>query len=129
MQGFLGREPPEKEDTQAFFFHRILQYLFDNSWLDTLTRAVFVEFTVYNANVNLFCIVTLTLENSALGEPSLLEILTMTCDSNIAESCCLGDWGPGKLGWGSEFTLQWVMNRCYRSLLSVFPLGWTLSSS
>ncbi|XP_075834135.1 polycystin-1-like protein 2 [Microtus pennsylvanicus] len=46
---------------------RILQYLFDNSWLDTLTRAVFVEFTVYNANVNLFCIVTLTLENSALG--------------------------------------------------------------
>ncbi|EGV94032.1 Polycystic kidney disease protein 1-like 2 [Cricetulus griseus] len=55
----------------------ILQYLFDNSWLDTLTRAVFVEFTVYNANVNLFCIVTLTLENSGLGEPSLLEILTL----------------------------------------------------
>ncbi|KAM4833715.1 polycystin-1-like protein 2 [Thomomys bottae] len=46
---------------------RILQYLFDNTWLDTLTRAVFVEFTVYNANVNLFCIVTLTLETSALG--------------------------------------------------------------
>ncbi|XP_052023259.1 polycystic kidney disease protein 1-like 2 [Apodemus sylvaticus] len=46
---------------------RILQYLFDNSWLDTLTRAVFVEFTVYNANVNLFCCVTLTLETSGLG--------------------------------------------------------------
>nr|XP_010966952.1 polycystic kidney disease protein 1-like 2 [Camelus bactrianus] len=46
---------------------RTLQYLFDNTWLDTLTRAVFVEFTVYNANVNLFCIVTLTLETSALG--------------------------------------------------------------
>ncbi|XP_046290740.1 polycystin-1-like protein 2 isoform X1 [Marmota monax] len=46
---------------------RILQYLFDNTWLDTLTRAVFVEFTVYNANVNLFCIVTLTLETSGLG--------------------------------------------------------------
>ncbi|XP_037372114.1 polycystic kidney disease protein 1-like 2 [Talpa occidentalis] len=46
---------------------RILQYLFDNTWLDSLTRAVFVEFTVYNANVNLFCIVTLTLETSALG--------------------------------------------------------------
>ncbi|XP_037671501.1 polycystic kidney disease protein 1-like 2 [Choloepus didactylus] len=46
---------------------RILQYLFDNTWLDTLTRAVFVEFTVYNANVNLFCIVTLTLETNALG--------------------------------------------------------------
>ncbi|XP_008063168.1 polycystic kidney disease protein 1-like 2 [Carlito syrichta] len=46
---------------------RIFQYLFDNTWLDALTRAVFVEFTVYNANVNLFCIVTLTLETSALG--------------------------------------------------------------
>lgn len=28
---------------------------------------MFVEFTVYNANVNLFCLVTLTLETSALG--------------------------------------------------------------
>ncbi|XP_012602024.2 polycystin-1-like protein 2 [Microcebus murinus] len=46
---------------------RVLRYLFDNTWLDTLTRAVFVEFTVYNANVNLFCIVTLMLETSALG--------------------------------------------------------------
>ncbi|XP_069871843.1 polycystin-1-like protein 2 [Dipodomys merriami] len=46
---------------------RILQYLFDHTWLDTLTRAVFVEFTVYNANVNLFCVVTLMLETSALG--------------------------------------------------------------
>lgn len=50
------------------FSYRILQYLFDNTWLDRLTRAVFVEFTVYNANVNLFCIITLTLETSALGE-------------------------------------------------------------
>ncbi|KAF5918575.1 hypothetical protein HPG69_005010 [Diceros bicornis minor] len=46
---------------------RILQYLFDNTWLDSLTRAVFVEFTVYNANINLFCIITLILETSALG--------------------------------------------------------------
>ncbi|KAH0619520.1 hypothetical protein JD844_000206 [Phrynosoma platyrhinos] len=46
---------------------RILQYLFENIWLDTFTRAVFVEFTVYNANVNLFCIVSLMFETSALG--------------------------------------------------------------
>ncbi|XP_042294389.1 polycystic kidney disease protein 1-like 2 isoform X2 [Sceloporus undulatus] len=46
---------------------RILQYLFDNIWLDTFTRAVFVEFTVYNANVNLFCIASLMFETSALG--------------------------------------------------------------
>uniref|UniRef100_G3UPE1 Polycystic kidney disease protein 1-like 2 n=1 Tax=Meleagris gallopavo TaxID=9103 RepID=G3UPE1_MELGA len=46
---------------------RILHYLFNNVWLDTFTRAVFVEFTVYNANVNLFCIVSLMFETNALG--------------------------------------------------------------
>uniref|UniRef100_A0A8C3BVY4 Polycystic kidney disease protein 1-like 2 n=1 Tax=Cairina moschata TaxID=8855 RepID=A0A8C3BVY4_CAIMO len=46
---------------------RILQYLFNNVWLDTFTRAVFVEFTVYNANVNLFCIISLMFETNALG--------------------------------------------------------------
>nr|KAF6407288.1 hypothetical protein HJG59_009931 [Molossus molossus] len=45
----------------------ILQYLSDNTWLDSVARAVFVEFAVYNANVNLPCIITLTLETSALG--------------------------------------------------------------
>ncbi|XP_048825578.1 polycystic kidney disease protein 1-like 2 [Brienomyrus brachyistius] len=45
----------------------VLQYLFDNTWLDIYTRAVFVEFTVYNANINLFCIVTLIFETSANG--------------------------------------------------------------
>ncbi|KAJ8247277.1 hypothetical protein GJAV_G00244460 [Gymnothorax javanicus] len=46
---------------------RVLQYLFDNTWLDQYTRAVFVEFTVYNANINLFCIVTLMMETMAVG--------------------------------------------------------------
>ncbi|XP_076879412.1 polycystin-1-like protein 2 [Brachyhypopomus gauderio] len=45
----------------------VLQDLFESMWLDVYTRAVFVEFTVYNANVNLFCIVTLMLETSAVG--------------------------------------------------------------
>lgn len=48
--------------------YRTLEYLFINKWLDTYTRAIFVEFTVYNANVNLFCIVTLLLETPALGK-------------------------------------------------------------
>ncbi|CAL8342625.1 unnamed protein product [Boreogadus saida] len=46
---------------------RVLEYLYSNTWMDTYTRAVFVEFTVYNANVNLFCIVTLILETTAIG--------------------------------------------------------------
>ena len=31
-----------------------MQSLYENSWIDSNTRAVFAEFTVYNPNVNLF---------------------------------------------------------------------------
>lgn len=55
-----------------FILYRTLEYLFRNKWLDGYTRAVFVEFTVYNANVNLFCIVTLLLETAAVGKKCLL---------------------------------------------------------
>lgn len=34
-----------------------LQVLKDNLWLDRGTRAVFLDFSVYNGNINLFCIV------------------------------------------------------------------------
>uniref|UniRef100_A0A3B4T4Z1 Polycystic kidney disease protein 1-like 2 n=1 Tax=Seriola dumerili TaxID=41447 RepID=A0A3B4T4Z1_SERDU len=47
---------------------RSLQYLHDNTWFDVYTQAIFVEFTVYNANVNLFCIVTLMLETTFRSE-------------------------------------------------------------
>lgn len=51
-----------------FIIYRTLEYLFRNKWLDDYTRTIFVEFTVYNANVNLFCIVTLLLETAAVGK-------------------------------------------------------------
>ena len=35
----------------------IIEELKDNLWLDRGTRAVFVDFTVYNANINLFCVI------------------------------------------------------------------------
>lgn len=50
------------------FIHSTLDYLFNNMWFDVYTRAIFVEFTVYNANVNLLCIVTLLLESPAVGK-------------------------------------------------------------
>uniref|UniRef100_A0AAZ3QXC4 Polycystic kidney disease 1 like 2a n=1 Tax=Oncorhynchus tshawytscha TaxID=74940 RepID=A0AAZ3QXC4_ONCTS len=61
--GFVVDLGPESQNASS-----TLQYLFDNTWLDMFTRAVFVEFTVYNANVNLFCTVTLMLETTAVGE-------------------------------------------------------------
>ncbi|MEQ2196305.1 TRP-like ion channel Pkd2 [Xenoophorus captivus] len=36
-----------------------LQFLKDNLWLDRGTRAVFLDFSVYNGNINLFCIARL----------------------------------------------------------------------
>lgn len=33
-----------------------LQFLKDQLWLDRGTRAVFLDFSVYNGNINLFCI-------------------------------------------------------------------------
>ncbi|XP_061566502.1 polycystin-1-like protein 2 isoform X1 [Cololabis saira] len=60
--GFVMALGPDLQNSS-----RILQYLYDNTWLDVYTQAVFVEFTVYNANVNLFCIVTLMLETTATG--------------------------------------------------------------
>lgn len=38
-----------------------------NLWLDRGTRAVFLDFSVYNANINLFCIIRLLVEFPATG--------------------------------------------------------------
>ena len=35
----------------------LVQYLKENSWITSGTRAIFFDFTIYNANNNLFCIV------------------------------------------------------------------------
>ena len=45
----------------------IMQSLYENSWIDSNTRAVFAEFTVYNPNVNLFTGVELLSEFPPTG--------------------------------------------------------------
>lgn len=44
-----------------------IESLKSNLWLGRGTRAVFIDFTVYNANINLFCIVRLLVEFPATG--------------------------------------------------------------
>ncbi|KAM7419411.1 hypothetical protein PAMA_016501 [Pampus argenteus] len=44
-----------------------LQFLKDHLWLDRGTRAVFLDFSVYNSNINLFCIARLLVEFPATG--------------------------------------------------------------
>uniref|UniRef100_A0A3Q3GKD7 Polycystic kidney disease 1 like 2a n=1 Tax=Labrus bergylta TaxID=56723 RepID=A0A3Q3GKD7_9LABR len=58
--GFVAELGPDVQNASRYG-------LFRDKWLDIYTRAIFVEFTIYNANVNLFCIVTLLLETTAVG--------------------------------------------------------------
>lgn len=45
----------------------MLNDLKSNDWVDKYTRAVFVEFTVYNGHSNLYCVANLLLEFTAAG--------------------------------------------------------------
>ena len=44
-----------------------LDALKENDWIDFNTRAVFLEFTVYNPNVNLFSYINFVMEFPATG--------------------------------------------------------------
>ncbi|KAK7810931.1 hypothetical protein U0070_013585 [Myodes glareolus] len=44
-----------------------LQGLREGLWLDRGTRVVFIDFSVYNANINLFCVLRLVVEFPATG--------------------------------------------------------------
>lgn len=50
--GYYQDLSPTKEESLVQ-----LQLLKEHLWLDRGTRAVFLDFSVYNGNVNLFCIV------------------------------------------------------------------------
>ncbi|XP_071952107.1 polycystin-2-like protein 1 isoform X1 [Antedon mediterranea] len=45
----------------------MINELMENLWLDRGTRVVMIDFTVYNANINLFCIVRMVMEFPATG--------------------------------------------------------------
>jgi len=46
---------------------QVVTDLMNNLWLDRGTRAVFIDFTMYNANINLFCVMRLVVEFPAAG--------------------------------------------------------------
>jgi len=60
-----------------------LAELSESDWLDIRTRAVFVEFTLYNANVNLYGSVIMLIEFLSTGAP----IITQVSQSGIEYLC------------------------------------------
>jgi polycystin 2 len=55
--GYVQNFLPQRNDTEA-----IIAELKENLWIQSSTRAVFLDFTVYNANLNFFCVVTMIFE-------------------------------------------------------------------
>ncbi|KAG6941174.1 polycystin 2 like 2, transient receptor potential cation channel, partial [Chelydra serpentina] len=60
--GFMFTLPKSKSESI-----RKLAFLRRNGWLTRGTRVVFIDFSVYNANINLFCVVRLVVEFPATG--------------------------------------------------------------
>uniref|UniRef100_A0A8B9PJW7 Polycystin 2 like 2, transient receptor potential cation channel n=1 Tax=Apteryx owenii TaxID=8824 RepID=A0A8B9PJW7_APTOW len=60
--GFIFTLPKSKQKSMEK-----LVFLRQNSWLTRGTRVVFIDFSMYNANVNLFCIIRLVVEFPATG--------------------------------------------------------------
>ncbi|XP_041921583.1 polycystic kidney disease 2-like 1 protein isoform X1 [Alosa sapidissima] len=55
----LGKTKQESEE--------LLEAMKANLWLNRGTRAVFIDFSTYNANINLFCVIRLLVEFPATG--------------------------------------------------------------
>ncbi|XP_036017103.1 polycystin-2-like protein 2 isoform X2 [Mus musculus] len=60
--GYIVTLSKSKSETKAKFVDLRL-----NNWISRGTRAVFIDFSLYNANVNLFCIIRLLAEFPATG--------------------------------------------------------------
>ncbi|CAM2101250.1 unnamed protein product [Caretta caretta] len=77
--------------TNSSSAHSVLRHLEWSRWLDGCSCAIFVEFTVYNANVNLFCVVTLLLETPGTGAflPSVeLQSVGLYSSSGLTQLAC-----------------------------------------
>ncbi|XP_034961438.1 polycystin-2-like protein 2 isoform X1 [Zootoca vivipara] len=60
--GFMFTLPKSKEESAAK-----LAFLKKHGWITRGTRVIFIDFSMYNANVNLFCVVRLVVEFPATG--------------------------------------------------------------
>uniref|UniRef100_A0A8C8A310 Polycystin 2 like 2, transient receptor potential cation channel n=1 Tax=Otus sunia TaxID=257818 RepID=A0A8C8A310_9STRI len=60
--GYMFTLPRSKQESM-----QKLAFLRQNSWLTRGTRVVFIDFSTYNANLNLFCVIKLVVEFPATG--------------------------------------------------------------
>ena len=58
----------------------IIDEMMENLWIDRGTRVVFIDFTVYNANINLFCVIKSVLPATHI----LHNVMNAVCISVLA---------------------------------------------
>ncbi|EGW04136.1 Polycystic kidney disease protein 1-like 3 [Cricetulus griseus] len=77
-----GQKSVFENEIQQF---RVLRHLEQRHWLDQSTKVLFVELTVFNANVNLLCAVTLILESNSVG----MEASSPCSETWLSQGCRL----------------------------------------
>uniref|UniRef100_A0A1I8N9I5 Uncharacterized protein n=1 Tax=Musca domestica TaxID=7370 RepID=A0A1I8N9I5_MUSDO len=71
---------------------KILKYLQENSWLDPYTVAVLIDFTLYNADGNMFSLISLLVEQTPFGGVIWqLEVQSVVLLTNL-EQLSAGGW-------------------------------------
>ena len=84
----------------------MLSSLFNHSWIDHQTRAVFAEFTVYNPNINLFTSVQLLTEFPPVGAAvTYTSILTFRLYQYLG-------------AYGTIMILAQVITLCFKEVIS-----------
>lgn len=60
------------------------QYLQNSRWIDENTRALFIEFSIYNAQINYFAVIQLIVEIPPTGKQLLAENINTVIDKTAA---------------------------------------------
>ncbi len=75
----------QSQDQSMFADHPIFQELREGLWLNRATRLVVLDFTFYNANINIFSIVKLAIEYLPVGgfllnpQVTTVQVRTLEC--------------------------------------------------
>lgn len=98
-----------------------------NLWLDRGTRAAFIDFSVYNANINLFCVVRYEQNHNRSTQLhsvgcGLGVFLWWLCFGDIGKCmfCVKGtdSWSSLSKKWDSSWSLSWL-SWCHNTLGAV----------
>lgn len=122
----------------------ILQNLHENGWINRGTRAVFIEFTIYNPNINVFCVTKFIVEVLPTGGlitstnyqifnvinlSSAADCILLMFELIFVVQICLYSWNEGKqmklMRW-SYFRYMWNIIDSTILLISYVVIGFSI---